>query len=84
MNRFAFGDFVVTTKPVPNVKRGSVVRVIGMVVTRGRLFYSTAHVSKDGMLTVLTELPMLPENALGFQRAPTPAEAQDLLLDLFK
>lgn len=81
MNRFAFGDFVVTTKPVPHVKRGSVVRVIGMVVTKGRLFYSTALRSEDD---TLTELQPLPENALGFQRAPTPGEVQDLMKDLSK
>jgi hypothetical protein len=37
MNRFAFGDYATTIKPISNVVRGSTVQITGSGVTNGKL-----------------------------------------------
>lgn len=77
MNRFAFADFAVTNKPIPNVVRGSSVQITGFVVVTGRLFYEAALYDKEGAFQAL--IGPYPENAFAFKRSATDSAAAELL-----
>lgn len=82
MSRFAFGDFVTSNKPIPNIVRGSLAQVTGFEVVAGCLFCTVILRGPDGKFGQTLE-PM-PAHAFTFRRAANDGDVKALLAALSK
>lgn len=71
------GDYAVTSKPIPNVVRGSEVQVTAATIRSSKVCYSAVVFNSNGEFQ--TFIGPIQENAFVFVRNGTPKEIEDLI-----